>query len=90
MKSDHQKALELELQALAQTRDELKLQLHLASADARDAYHRLESKWTRLNEELQRSLAHTKSAGQAALGDAKTLLDELKRAYEEVKRTVVS
>lgn len=78
-------SLELELEALQALRDELKLKLHLAAADARDEYHRLEKKWERFNEELQRTASHTKEPLRTLGASAKTLLHELTQTYERIR-----
>jgi ParB-like chromosome segregation protein Spo0J len=50
-----------ELDALQTIRDELKLKAHLAKADVKDELDRLETRWQRVEEELQRSTGHLKA-----------------------------
>lgn len=71
---------------LAQQRDELKLQMHLAKAEAKDEWATLETKW----EEAQGKMAQAQNvAGQTLdeLGVAAGLMaDELKRGYERIRK----
>lgn len=71
---------------LAQQRDELKLKMHLAKADAKDEWTDLESKW----EQIQAKLSQMQGiAGQTAeeVGVAAGLIaDELKRGYERIRK----
>jgi len=74
-----------ELDSLARSRDELKLQIHLAKADAKSEWERLERTFRRIEEEVQRSASASKEP-LAQLGDAaRALLVELKSGYERVK-----
>ena len=80
-----QKALDQLIEEVEQIRDELEVQMHLASADARDRWDELEKKLSHL-----RSRARTvgRAAGEAAgnVGEALDLLaHELKRGYEKIR-----
>ena len=75
-----------EFEALATIRDELKLKAHLAKADVKDELGRLENRWLRLEEELRRSTSHLKEPIDELSTNAKELVTELKRGYENVKR----
>jgi len=46
--SDFKDTLSRDIDALRQLRDELKLQIHLAKAEARDRWDKLETKWTEI------------------------------------------
>lgn len=68
-----------------QLRDELKVQMHLAAADARDEFDGLEKKWEHFR---ARAEVVGKAAGEAAedVGDALELLGkELKKGYQKVR-----
>lgn len=74
--------------SLERIRDELRLKIHLAAADARSEWDELEKKWTHL-----RSKASTigRVAGDAAgdVGEAVELLGkELKKGYERLRKVV--
>jgi hypothetical protein len=79
------KTLDQLIEEVEQIRDELEVQMHLASADARDRWDELEKKLSHL-----RSRARTvgRAAGEAAgnVGEALDLLaHELKRGYEKIR-----
>jgi uncharacterized protein YjbJ (UPF0337 family) len=78
--------LEKLMATLAQQRDELKLQLHLAKAEAKDEWDALEGKW----EQAQGKLAQVQTAAGESLEDvraaASLLADELKNGYERIRK----
>lgn len=78
-------ALQRELDELVRLRDELKVRLHLAKADAKDEWHELEAKLGRVTAELARTAENAKAPAEQ-LGDAaRSMLDELRRSYERIK-----
>jgi hypothetical protein len=69
-------------------RDELKLRLHLAKAEGRDEWNRLEEK---LAEARLRAQAARSEAGSAAAdvgAAAERLADELREALDRVRKTL--
>ena len=70
---------------LAQLRDELKLQMHLAKADVKTEWEKYELKW----KELQRKLAVVETASTETareVGEAiKLLMQELSKGYERIR-----
>jgi hypothetical protein len=66
---------------LKQKRDELALQIHLGSKEAQEEWAELERKWEKFSAEarLEKS-ANDIGAAASALGD------ELKNAYERIKK----
>jgi len=85
MSQDLKETVQKELDLLGKARDELKLQLHLAKADAKSEWARLETTWQRVNEQLQL----TRNGAEQPLKDisaaAKTLLEELRNGYARVR-----
>jgi phage-related minor tail protein len=77
--------LQRELELLGKARDELKVQMHLAKAEAREEWTRLEGTWQRVQDELKRVGEHAKEPAREMGGAARSLLDELKRGYARVK-----
>jgi DNA anti-recombination protein RmuC len=78
-------ALRRELEMLLQARDELKLRIHLAKADAKSEWGRLEHTYRRVEEEIQHA-AHASREPLEQLGDAaKRLVNELRQGYARVK-----
>ena len=69
--------------ALKQKRDELALQIHLGSKEAQEEWEALEKKWDEFSAEARLE----KSAG--GIGAAASALgDELKSAYERIKKAL--
>lgn len=76
------------LEDLERERDELRVKLHLAKADAKD-------EWVRLEEKMDRLRARIRSAGREAdeaaadVGDAaKRLWDEVKEGFERIRKDI--
>jgi len=73
---------------LKRMRDELKLQLHLAKADARTEWDELEKKFNHLEVRIAATGREAKGSAAdvgAALG---MVAEELKRGYERLKRSL--
>jgi hypothetical protein len=73
------------LEQLKQHRDELQVQLHLAKADAKDEWARLENQWEDIQPKLKAAreeAGRTAESVGAALGLA---IDELKKGYERLR-----
>jgi predicted nuclease with TOPRIM domain len=75
-------------QELEQTRDELRVRMHLANAELKDEWRELEQKWDHFEGRL-------KKVGSAAgesfddMGDALELVgDELKRSYQRIRKSL--
>ena len=70
---------------LKQERDELRVKLHLAKADAKDEWASLENQWEEIKPKLE---AAREEAGKTAesVGTALGLaVEELKKGYERLK-----
>lgn len=78
--------LQAELERLARTRDELKLQASLARAETRSELNRLESVWQRVQEELRRVGEQAKAPAVEIGGAARALVEELAQGYGRIKR----
>jgi ribosome-associated translation inhibitor RaiA len=73
------------LEHFKQQRDELQVQLHLAKAEAKDEWARLESQWDDIKPKLEAAkdeAGKTAESVGAALGLA---IDELKKGYERLR-----
>ncbi|MBK9308608.1 MAG: hypothetical protein IPM58_16340 [Nitrospira sp.] len=73
------------LDHLKQQRDELQVQLHLAKADAKDEWARLETQWDEVKPKLEAAreeVGKTAESVGAALGMA---IEELKKGYERLR-----
>lgn len=75
-------------QDLREARDELRVQMHLAKADARDEWEKLEPKW----DEFQQKLDKVEDAAEDAaedIGEALSSLgDEIKSGYERIRKAL--
>lgn len=75
---------EAAIEELTRHRDELRLQIHLASAETKSEWERLEQKW----KELQRKRVSLKSAAREAATEIRAalelLLTELKNGYQKI------
>ena len=83
---DVRAAVQKQLDRLAKTRDELRVQAQLAKTETRGELNRLEAVWQRVQDELRRVGDQSQSPVQPLGNAASVLLDELKHGYERVKR----
>ena len=71
---------------LKQQRDQLRVKLHLAKADAKDEWARLEKQWEEMRPKLD---AAREEAGKTAESVGKALslaMEELKRGYDRLRK----
>ncbi|MBX3302947.1 MAG: hypothetical protein KF693_12105 [Nitrospira sp.] len=83
--SDVKEQMTKALEHLKQQRDELQVQLHLAKADAKDEWARLEAQWDAIKPRLEAAreeVGKTAESVGAALGMA---IDELKKGYDRLR-----
>jgi uncharacterized spore protein YtfJ len=78
--------LQIDLDWLARTRDELRLQAQLAKAETRTELNRLEATWQRVQDEIRRLGEQAKVPAAELGGAARALLDELASGYSRIKR----
>lgn len=78
-------SIEREVALLEQARDELKLQLGLAKAEASAEWKRLEASFKRLEGELSQARSELSGPIRELGGAAKGLVDELSRGYARLK-----
>lgn len=71
---------------LKQLRDELRLKLHLAKAEARDEWEKAEAKWNQLRQELPRLDDAKDDAIDALTGSARRLASEIRQAYTRITK----
>ncbi|HBP89028.1 MAG TPA: hypothetical protein PKK23_12855 [Nitrospirales bacterium] len=73
---------------LKRQRDELHVKLHLAKADARDEWAKLETRWEEVRtkmEAVRKEAGHTTEAVGSGLS---LVLDELKKGYDNIRKTL--
>jgi hypothetical protein len=86
--SDLKDRIDEELEGVRQARDELRVQMHLAKAEAQDL-------WAQLEEKFEKAEGHAKQIAGAAdrpLHDvadaAKLLIQEIRDGYKEIKKSI--
>jgi hypothetical protein len=80
------RAFENEMDALARVRDELRLQVHLGGAEARDTFAHLERRWVSLQEKATELQAQAGDGAQTVAAAAHSIADEIRLGYEEIRR----
>ena len=86
--SDQKSTLESLISKLKQEKDELKLQMHLASMDAKNEYDRLSGKCDELNDQFEPvkdAIEETTGNVFSALGLA---AEELKIGFDRVRKAI--
>jgi hypothetical protein len=71
---------------LRQHRDELRLQLHLAGAEAKESWEDLEKKWDRFEGKAALLRKEAKSAGGEIAAATKLLGSEIKEGYQRLRK----
>lgn len=74
-----------EIDLLSKARDELRVRLHLAKADALDEWKKLENTWLRAQEEFKRTSEHTKEPVKEMGTALRHLIDEIKAGYTRIR-----
>lgn len=86
VRAGEKRELEKGLIDVARLRDEVRVQMHLAKAEAKDAYDRLEVRW----QKLMGKAGAVKEVSVETAGDLKAatglVIEELKEGYERLKR----
>lgn len=73
---------------LKRQRDQLQVKLHLAKADARDEWAKLETRWEEAKtkmEAVRQEATHTTESVSTGLS---LVLDELKKGYDNIRKTL--
>ncbi len=69
---------------LKQQRDEIELQLHLASMEAKDEWHKADKKWAEFLDSLGVITDETKETSNEIIHATKVIGDELKHLYQGI------
>lgn len=78
--------LETLLEELRQQRDELALKMHLAKADARDAWAEMEKKWEQLRAKMSAVGHEAKDVSQDVAAALEGVGKELKKGYGRIRK----
>lgn len=84
--TDENSELDRLIRQLEQQRDELKLKLHLAKADARDEWAKLEQKWEQLSAKTQQAKQVLGESSANVRTAAKILADEINKGYQRLRK----
>jgi CBS-domain-containing membrane protein len=76
------------LDALRQLRDELRVQVHLARADALDEWEKAEAKWHRVQSQLSMSETGASKAAKDATAAWRELVREMSDGYSRVRDAI--
>lgn len=71
---------------LKQKRDELRVQMHLAGAEAKDVWADLEKKWSTFEAQSARFGEEAKDAGEDIWEATKLLGGEIRAGYERLRK----
>lgn len=77
--------LSKETEVLKRMRDEAKLKLHLARAEARDAFEGIEKQWQHLEGKLEQIRREARSDLGEIVEAAKLLTEQIREGYHNLK-----
>ena len=82
---DLKATLQQDLTRLAAARDELRVQIELAKAEAKEEWNRLETTWLQVQDEVKRVRDHSKEPLHNIGTAVGQLLDELNAGYDRIR-----
>lgn len=80
------KELELMMEGLKQARDELKLQMHLARAEAKDEWDEMERNWQDLRGKVDRIASEAGEVSTDVLEAVKQVGGEIQKGYGRLRK----
>ncbi len=83
--SDIKEQMTKALEHLKQQRDELQVQLHLAKADAKDEWARLDAQWSEIKPKLEAAREEVGKTAESVGAALSLAIDELKNGYERLR-----
>jgi hypothetical protein len=84
--NERQERFERVLDRLRTDRDELRVKAHLAKAEARDEWEKLEFKWREIESRLKAAGHEAKGAGGGVKSAVELLAEELEQGYRKIRR----
>ncbi|MGV7227992.1 MAG: hypothetical protein ACQ9IQ_04955 [Nitrospirales bacterium] len=73
---------------LKQQRDEINVKLHLAKAEVRDEWDKLEPKWEEVKGKMTTVSEAAGQAAESVTAAAGLLADEIKEGYDRIKKAL--
>lgn len=86
--SDIKEQMTKALEHLKQQRDELQVQLHLAKADAKDEWSRLEAQWDEIKPKLEAAREEVGKTAESVGTALSMAIEELKKGYERLRSRI--
>jgi acetoin utilization protein AcuB len=86
--SDLGDRIEQEVETLRRARDELRVQMHLARAEARDLFEELEGRWHELEGRLEQVAGEARRPVHEAGDAARSLVEELREGYRRIRESL--
>ncbi len=84
--ADSMEGLQKIAEDLKRQRDELMLKLHLAKADARDEWAKLEVQWEDVKTKMDTVRQEAEKTTESVSTGLGLVLDELKQGYERIRK----
>ena len=85
MALDWKKRLEDELEVLQQTRDELRVQVHLGALEVQEIWGKAEDSWEHLESKVKHLSQATQDSAEDVEEATKLLVQEIKAGYKRVR-----
>ena len=73
---------------LKRQRDELQVKLHLAKADARDEWAKLETRWEEVKTKMDTVRQEASQTTESVASGLSLVLDELKKGNDNIRKTL--
>ncbi len=84
--ADSMESLQKIAEDLKRQRDELMLKLHLAKAEARDEWAKLEAQWEDVKTKMDTVRQEAEKTTESVSTGLGLVLDELKQGYERIRK----
>ena len=84
--SDTQEQWQALVDRLRQERDELRLKLHLGTAEARDEWDKVEARWAEVEARMPQVKAELKDSGQNLRAALDMVTEEISSRYERIRK----
>ena len=81
-----EKEVKDDFQTLRTLRDEIRVQLHLAAAEAKDGFEDLEKKWVHAEGKLKQLGEESADSAERVADALGGVLDEIRAGYDRVKK----
>ena len=73
---------------ITRQRDEIKVKLHLAKAEVRDEWNKLETKWSEMRGKMETLTDEAEKTTESVTTAAGLLADEIKKGYQRIRNAL--